>query len=137
MPSSHNYLLDVNALLALGYFHHEFHDRVARWIEAEKFPPLLTCSITELGFVRLLSQPVYGFSVAEAQTLLLETKRNSPPPFSFLSDAHDVSFLPKWVKTSKQTTDGHLLELARAHGVLLATLDEKIPGAYIIPHTSK
>ena len=65
------FLLDVNALVALGFIHHEFHDRVARWVKAEGFPPLATCSITELGFVRVLSQTqVYGFSVADARNAL-------------------------------------------------------------------
>jgi len=26
------YLLDVNALVALGFIHHEFHNRVAAWV---------------------------------------------------------------------------------------------------------
>jgi predicted nucleic acid-binding protein len=56
------YPLDVNALVALGFIHHEFHDRVAEWIKAQQLPELATCSITELGFVRILSQaPAYGF----------------------------------------------------------------------------
>ena len=50
------YLLDVNALVALGFIHHEFHGRVAAWIKHNEFPDLATCSITELGFVRVLSQ---------------------------------------------------------------------------------
>jgi hypothetical protein len=33
------YLLDVNALVALGLIHHEFHDRVAAWVRAAQFPP--------------------------------------------------------------------------------------------------
>jgi len=35
--------------------------------------------------------------------------------------------------TAGQTTDGHLLKLAGAKQVLLATLDVGIPGAYLIP----
>ena len=123
----------MNALVALGFIHHEFHDRVARWVKAEGFPPLATCSITELGFVRVLSQaPVYGFAVADARHALLRLKRSKILPFSFVSDDHDISHLPAWAKTAKQTTDGHLIELARAHGAVLATLDQKIPGAYLI-----
>jgi hypothetical protein len=52
---------------------------------------------------------------------------------TFLPDGHDISHLPAWVKTPKQTTDGHLLQLARANEAVLATLDEKIPSAYSIP----
>jgi uncharacterized protein len=127
------YLLDVNALVALGFSHHEFHDLVAAWLDAQKFPPLATCSITELGFVRVLAQvPAYGFTVVQARTLLLRLKKSKIVTFTFLADGHDISHLPSWVKTPKRTTDGHLLELASANAAVLATL-EKIPGAYSIP----
>jgi hypothetical protein len=128
------YLLDVNALVALGFSHHEFHDRVAAWLHAQNFPPLATCSITELGFVRVLVQvPAYGFTVLQARTLLLRLKKSKIVTFTFLADGHDISHLPAWVKTPKQTTDGHLLQLASANAAVLATLDERIPGAYSIP----
>jgi predicted nucleic acid-binding protein len=128
------YLLDVNALVALGFIHHEFHDRVARWVKAQRFPAMATCSITELGFVRVLSQaPSYGFTVAQARSLLLRLKKTDVLPFTFISDDHDIAHLPAWVKAARQTTDGHLAELACANGAVLATLDGKIPGAYLIP----
>lgn len=128
------YLLDVNALVALGLIHHEFHDRVAAWIRAEDFPPIATCSITELGFVRVLAQaPAYGLTVAQAKMLLMRLKKSGGLSHRFIADAHDISRLPGWVKTAKQTTDGHLLELAHANSAVLATLDEKIAGAYVIP----
>lgn len=125
------YLLDVNALVALGFIEHEFHPRVSAWLKAERFPVLATCSITELGFVRILSQaPPYGFTVAQAQSLLLKLKRSDA--FTFIPDDQDIARLPAWVKSPRQTTDGHLLELARANQATLATLDEKIPGAHLI-----
>jgi len=128
------YLLDVNALVALGFNRHQFHDRVAAWVMRRRFPSMATCSITELGFVRVLSQaPSYGFTVAQARTLLLRLKSTDLLPFTFISDDQDVSYLPAWVKAPRQTTDGHLAELAGANGAILATLDEKIPGAYLIP----
>ena len=34
------YLLDVNALVALGFVNHEFHHRVVSWIHAQNSPPL-------------------------------------------------------------------------------------------------
>lgn len=98
------YLLDVNALVALGFANHEFHARVASWVKAQDFPPLATCSITELGFVRVLAQaPAYGVSVAQARTLLLRMKQARQPAFTFIVDSHDVSHLPAWVKTHWQT----------------------------------
>ena len=64
------YLLDVNALVALGFINHEFHDRIAAWVRSQKSPNLASCSITELGFVRVLAQaPAYGFTVTQARTV--------------------------------------------------------------------
>lgn len=128
------YLLDVNALIALGFSRHEFHNRVARWVASQSSPILATCAITELGFVRVLSQAAnYAITITQAQALLLRMKKSGAVPFVFLPDDHDISHLPAWVKTPRQTTDGHLLQLAKAHGAILATLDEKIPYAYKIP----
>jgi predicted nucleic acid-binding protein len=129
-----NYLLDVNALVALGVIHHQFHSRVASWVRSEEFARLITCPITELGFTRVLAQaPDYGFTIPQARTLLLSLKNNRRLPLAFLPDGNDISQLPAWVKTPKQITDGHLLQLASANGAILATLDERIPGAYLIP----
>jgi predicted nucleic acid-binding protein len=131
------YLLDVNALVALGFLQHEFHKRVANWVRAlasNGVPELLTCSITELGFVRVLAQaPLYGFTVSQGRSLLLRLKAENPLKLTFVSDDHDVSHLPAWVKTAKQTTDGHLAQLAKTNGAMLATLDRRIPRALLIP----
>jgi predicted nucleic acid-binding protein len=127
------YLLDVNALVAFGLLHHEFHDRVTRWVRVQaKSGDVLTCSITELGFVRILSQAsAYGFTVVEAKKQLLRLKKEVP--LTLLMDNHDISKLPTWVKTSAQATDGHLARLAEAHDAALATFDKGIRGAFLIP----
>jgi predicted nucleic acid-binding protein len=131
------YLLDVNTLLALVVWEHEFHARVASWVQrlgASGVPELATSSITELGFVRVLAQAQqYGSSVAQARELLLKVKRSAGIRWSFIPDDRDISHLPRWVRTPKQTTDGHLAELARANQSILATLDRRIPGAFVIP----
>ncbi|HVH71142.1 MAG TPA: PIN domain-containing protein [Candidatus Dormibacteraeota bacterium] len=131
------YLLDVNALLALVVLEHEFHARVASWVQhlgTRGVPELATCSITELGFVRVLGQAQqYGSSVVQARELLLKVKNNNAMRWIFIPDDHDVSHLPRWARTPKQTTDGHLAELARANGAVLATLDRRIPHAIVIP----
>jgi uncharacterized protein len=77
--------------------------------------------------------PEYGFSVAEARTLLLRMKKAEVPRFAFFIDDCDISKLPTWVKAPQQTTDGHLVALANSNGASLATLDSKISGAYLIP----
>jgi uncharacterized protein len=128
------YLLDVSSLIALGLVRHNFHHRMSRWIQSQSVSRFLTCSITELGFVRIASQPeVYGFTIDQARRLLLELKSATTFKFEFVVDDHDISELPSWVKSSSQTTDGHLAQLATAHGAVLATFDAKIPGTYLIP----
>ncbi|PYU74468.1 MAG: hypothetical protein DMG49_04645 [Acidobacteria bacterium] len=131
------YLLDVNALVSLGFLQHEFHQPVAGWVHtlaSKGVPELATCSITELGFVRVLAQaPQYGFTIAHARTLLRRLKTGNALKFTFIPDDHDVSHIPAWVKTAKQTADGHLEQLAKAKSAILATLDERIPGAFLIP----
>lgn len=133
------YLLDVNALIALGITRHEFRDRVRNWIASPAVdgrPELATCSITELGFLRVVSQiPAYNVSIEQAKLLLSMLKASQDYDFKFLVDDSDSSKLPSWVKSSKQTTDGHLVELAKSKGCVLATLDGKIPGAFLIPES--
>jgi predicted nucleic acid-binding protein len=130
-------LLDVSTLVALGIAEHEFHERVAIWIrDAGAAEPLelLTCSITEIGFVRIVAQtPQYTFSVSEARTLLLRLKAWHGEVFTFIADAQDATGLPGWVKHPKQVTDGHLVQLAKAQGAVVATLDTGIPGAFLVP----
>jgi len=95
---------------------------------------LATCSITELGFVRVLTQaPQYGFAVSQARELLVRLKGAGVLKFTFILDDHDISQLPSWVKTGRQTSDGHLSQLAKANGAILATLDRGITRAFLIP----
>ncbi len=129
------HLFDVNALVAFGHTEHEFYLRVAEWaanLAKNEIPEFATSSITELGFIRVMSQ-AYGVSVTQAQTLLIGLKESEEYKFTFITDDHDASNLPAWVERAKDTTDGHLAELANAKGCILATLDEKIPGAFLIP----
>lgn len=96
------YLLDVNALVALGFINHEFHSRLASWVQSHNAPSLASCSITELGFVRVLAQaPAYGFTVTQARALLLRLKEAPRSRLTFISDEHDVSHLPGWVRAPK------------------------------------
>ena len=127
------HLLDVNVLLALGIWEHKHHARVSNWLAALADPVLLTCAITELGFVRIASQTgLYGYTVDDAKALLAGLKRSSQYRFELIDDGLGAASLPGWVKNAGETTDGHLLELAREHGADLATLDGRIPGASLI-----
>jgi predicted nucleic acid-binding protein len=129
------YLLDVNVLVALGHNAHQLHARVAKWVaelEPNAIPQFSTSSITELGFIRIMAQ-VYGVDIQQAQSLLATLKDSDDYHFLFIADNHDASKLPSWVISAKQTTDGHLAELAVSNKCILATLDEGIPGSFVIP----
>ena len=94
-----------------------------------------TCAITELGFLRvLLHTAAGGVTVGQAQQYLKELKASDKYRLTFIADDHDAEHLPGWVYGAKQLTDGHLAALAQAHGGILATLDQGIPGAFLIPH---
>ena len=123
------YLLDVNALVALGCLGHVFHSRMTVWAKGKS---LFTCSISEIGFVRVLSQISQAdVSVGICRELLSTMKKERR--LRLIPDAQSAVDLPGWVHQPKQITDGHLLELARSSRATLATLDEGIPGAYLIP----
>jgi hypothetical protein len=81
----------------------------------------------------LAQAPAYGFTVAQARSLLLRLKEGRASCLTFIPDEQDVSHLPGWVRSPKQITDGHLRKLAGAKGAVLATLDERTPGSYLIP----
>jgi hypothetical protein len=128
------YLLDVNALIALGLEFHTLHLRAAHWVRSDPKRTYLTCPITELGFVRVIAQvPAYRTNLKEARKLLLRFKQNRARLIEFVADSEDIASLPDWVNTPGQTTDGYLVQLAAANAAILATLDKGIPGAYLIP----
>jgi predicted nucleic acid-binding protein len=128
------YLLDVNALIAFGVPRHQFHQRVVDWIKSQRGSAFLTTSITEIGFVRVVaSVPHYDLTVLQAKSLLLGMKANASQPLNFLADGNDIASIPEWAGAPGQVTDGHLLRLAADHGALFATLDQRIPGSFLIP----
>jgi hypothetical protein len=67
----------------------------------------------------------------------MRLKSSSRIGFVFALDDLDASRLPRWVKAAKQITDGHLMQLAKTNGAVLATLDQNIPGAFLIPGENK
>jgi predicted nucleic acid-binding protein len=130
------FLLDVNALLGVGQVQHSHHIAAMRWIKSldPRSSSLATCSISELGFIRILTLPqTADLTIAEAINALRRVKNTSPVPFRFISDNVGGDILPSWVARSGQTTDGHLLSLARSIQGQLATFDKSIPGAFLIP----
>ena len=131
------YLLDVNILVAWGWSDHVAHEQTAGWIASttkQKTSRLFTSPIPELGFVRVSVQRTAGrVTVEAAGDVLAGMLRNLGAQHAFLPDDQSASRFPEWCRQASRTTDAHLLKLAKAHGAALATLDERIPGAFVIP----
>jgi hypothetical protein len=125
-------LLDVNALLALLTENHEFHPRIAQWFAANQKSGWATCPITQLGFVRIISNPAYvrpAAKVVSALTLLKTTLDSSAHHEFWMDDfpLTDLSVgLRNRVSGPKQIADAYLLELAIRHKGRLVTFDRRI-----------
>ncbi len=130
-----NWLLDVNALVALAHQGHADHNRAIRWFASliGSQGKLWTCAITEIGFVRVSIQAGFEENVPEAVETLRGLKESSRIPFGLLSDPLGADHLPSYVMTARQVTDGHLRKLAEESSMQLATFDKGIPGAFFIP----
>lgn len=130
-----NWLLDVNALVALAHQGHADHPRLIQWFASlmGSNTRIGTCSITEIGFVRVSVQVGFEQDAPGAIETLDGLKTSSPIPFVFLPDHLGAGRLPSWVTGPKQVTDGHLLVLAEEHAMRLASLDKNVPNAFLIP----
>lgn len=123
------YLLDISALMALLWENHVHNKRVTKWQENLE---LAVCPLTELGFLRISTQPSFGLSVAEARKVVNDWRGSRKPQFipcdmeALLSDPPSAG---------SKTTDFYLASLASQHGMELATLDEGISHktAFLIP----
>jgi len=51
----------------------------------------------------------------------------------FLPDDQPATDWPDWCRGAGQTTDAHLASLAIRHQAKLATLDNAIPDAFVLP----
>jgi predicted nucleic acid-binding protein len=122
-------LLDVSTLLAWLWADHEHHARVLRW---QKGKAIAVCPITELGFIRISTQPAFGATMAEAREMLASWHRKVQPQF-VPCDLKLLGGTP--APTSGRTTDFYLASLAAKHGMTWATLDEdsKHPAAFVLP----
>lgn len=116
-------LVDVNVLVACGWSSHVEHRRTSRWLSRTR--DFATCSVTQMGFMRVSLSPAYRASFQDALLALGDIV--ALRGHRFVGDATAAVDLPV-VHGTKEVTDAHLVQLARAHGLELATLDEALCG---------
>ncbi len=127
-------LLDVNVLLALAWPNHQHHAAAHAWFSAHANKGWATCAITQLGFIRLSSNPAYtsnAVSPQDAATLLrqwtiLKTHRFWPSPAADEPDLY-------WRAIGhQQINDAWLVGVALQNAGHVVTFDNRL-----LPHAAE
>jgi uncharacterized protein len=124
-------LLDVNVLTALLWPGHDHHDAAHRWFAKDARAPRVwaTCPITQLGFVRVASNPAFSadaLTPSQALAVLADNLRHpahrywgaGPPVPAALARA------AAHLQGYRQVTDAYLVALARQQRGVVATFDK-------------
>ena len=124
-------LLDVNVLIALVWPAHQHHEVAHRWFRSRGGGRWATCPLTELAFVRILSNPAFSpDALAPGEALALLEKNLAHPTRDFWAD--DVSAVEAVgrpydrIEGHRQLTDAYLLSMAWSHKGILASFDAGI-----------
>ena len=128
--SERRLLLDVNALVALAWSNHQYHRAVLSRLERRPAPDWATCALTQLGFVRLSSNPaVVGVRRTPAQALDLLSELVDDGRHSYLESLPALPEAGTYFRRllgHQQVTDAYLLAIATMNDAVLLTLDRRI-----------
>ncbi len=126
-----SWLLDANALIALGWPAHEHHARMRSWFKAHAQQGWATTAVTQSAFVRIVSQPAFAGTVIPVPQVAELLLRNTAHPHHQLL-AMDFGFeqvlgcCTGGLFGHRQVTDAYLLATAVRHGSKLLTFDTGI-----------
>ncbi|MEY8878650.1 MAG: TA system VapC family ribonuclease toxin [Leptothrix sp. (in: b-proteobacteria)] len=125
------WLLDANALIALGWPTHEHHVRMRSWFGRHARDGWNTTAFTQSAFVRIVSQPAFsGRVIGVPQVAELLLRNIAHPQHSLLP--MDFGFEQVLGCCSgglfghRQIADAYLLATAAHHGARLVTFDSGI-----------
>ncbi|MCX7015491.1 MAG: VapC toxin family PIN domain ribonuclease [Candidatus Sumerlaeota bacterium] len=123
-------LLDINVLIALAWPSHVHHAQAHDWFARHAREGWATCPLTQLGFVRISSNPrIIPEAVSPRQALEALRRMVGHEHHVFWPDAiplDDESFPAALLMGHRQLTDAYLLALAIRKRGRLATVDESI-----------
>lgn len=130
-----DYLLDVNVFVAHAVLEHVHYRQVTEWLAraGRKGCVLHVCPIVELGLVRNVMR-IGALSIGDARQLLENEYANLR--LRRIPDSVSAAELPDWIQVYRQTTDAYLNQLAKAHQLVLLTIDKGIPGSLQILRAS-
>ena len=126
------YLLDTNLLIALAWPQHSHHAPAHAWFGATGHQAWSTCPITQLGFVRISSNPkIITHSVSPRQAMAMLERILAVPGHEFWPDGITPTTAAQFTSLAlvghRQVTDAYLLALAQHQGGKLATFDTGVP----------
>jgi toxin-antitoxin system PIN domain toxin len=121
-------LLDVDLLLALAWPSHQHHLAAHRWFSRSSRNGWATCSLTELAFVRLSSNPAFTKdAVSPGDALRLLARICKLPGHRRWDELPAVAGLASFALIGHQrVNDAYLVLVARRRGGVLATFDTRI-----------
>ena len=127
------FLLDVNVLIAMAWPTHSGHEKVHEWLARHAREGWATCPLTQIGFVRILSNPAFSpNALTPAHALTLLHANLGHPAHRFWADELSFTqalepFHPR-LAGHQQVTDAYLLGLAMHKKGKLATMDGAVLG---------
>jgi uncharacterized protein len=126
------HLPDVNLLLALAWPNHQFHHQATSWFSSRDDLPWHTCAVTQLGFVRLSSNPAFTpYAKTPLESALLLGAMVRHPQHRYVAecaplDREPFTRIARNLHGHKQVTDAYLAAVAHEHGLALVTFDRRI-----------
>jgi toxin-antitoxin system PIN domain toxin len=125
------FLLDVNVLIAMAWPTHRAHKTTHEWLSRRAGEGWATCPLTQIAFVRILSNPAFSpnaLSPGDA-VALLQANLNHPAHRFWADELGFVQtaapFIPR-LAGHQQVTDAYLLGLAMHKKGKLATMDRAV-----------
>lgn len=139
MSSKHIYLLDVNVLISLFWPPHEHHHVVQRWFTSHARDAWATCPYTQMGFVRILSNPAFSRNaVVPTEAMRILNMNLAHSAHLFWPDELGINAIDKLfssrLRGHKQLGDAYLLATVMKRNARLATLDKSI--IHLLPDTN-
>ncbi len=124
-------LLDVNVLMALLWENHDQYHQAQRWLAT--VPQFATCPLVQLGFARISSNPLFGYTYRPEQAFSTLRKFLADERHRFVPDdlsCDERALLTERIVGAGQITDRYLVALAQRHGLALATFDAALGRAF-------
>lgn len=133
-------LFDINVLIALLDAAHVHHAEATAWLQRHLMHGWASCPITQIGCVRIMSQPAYPGAVTASDIAGRLAEACAHEAHAFWPADVDLAGegAARWsqVLGHRQVTDTYLLALAVHHGGRFVTFDARI-GLQAVPGARK